>query len=170
MRVAVGSTNPVKRRAVESALDSEVETVLVDSGVREQPRGRAETVAGARTRAERALRADGYDYDYGVGIEGGVAEFGAADGLFLIMWAGVADGERVEVAAGPSLRLPDGVAARVREGAELGPVMDDVLGESGVARRGGAAGALTGGRLDRESALSAAVAGAFGPFHVDLYG
>jgi hypothetical protein len=28
---------------------------------------------------------------------------------------------------------------------------------------------LTDGRLDRESALAAAVAGAFGPFRVELY-
>ena len=49
------------------------------------------------------------------------------------------------------------------------PVMDDALGESGVARGRGAAGALTGGRIDRTGALSAAVAGALGPFATELY-
>jgi len=48
-------------------------------------------------------------------------------------------------------------------------VMDDRLDESGVARGRGAVGVLTGGRVDRTEALSAAVAGALGPFVTDLY-
>lgn len=47
--------------------------------------------------------------------------------------------------------------------------MDDVLDAEGVARRGGAAGALTSGRVDRADALATAVAGALGPFVSDLY-
>jgi non-canonical (house-cleaning) NTP pyrophosphatase len=50
MRVAVGSINPVKRRAVESALPGPgvpeavaVDLVAVASEVPEQPRGTAET-------------------------------------------------------------------------------------------------------------------------------
>jgi inosine/xanthosine triphosphatase len=139
--------------------------------VSDQPVGRAETVAGARTRAERALTADDADYAFGVGVEGGVADVGVpgATGLFLVVWAAVTDGERTSVAAGPSLALPASVAERVRAGEELGPVMDDVLETEGLARRGGAAAALTGGALDRERALAAAVAGAAGPFRTDLY-
>jgi len=177
MRIAVGSGNPVKREAVERVVGDgagvglggsvAVERERVDSGVSEQPRGRAETVTGAETRAERALAAGGYDL--GVGIEGGVADAAAAPGLYLIMWAAATDGERTERGAGPSVRLPASVADRVRDGAELGPVMDDVLGREGVAREGGAAGALTGGRVDRATALSTAVAGALGPFATDLY-
>ena len=176
MRIGVGSGNPVKRRAVEAVLDAgedalgggaTVEAVPVDSGVSEQPRGHGETVAGAETRARNVLAAGGYDL--GVGIEGGVADVDAAPGLFLVMWAAVTDGDRLECGSGPALRLPEQVAERVRAGEELGPVMDDVLGKSGVARGRGAAGALTGGRIDRTEALSAAVAGALGPFATDLY-
>jgi len=47
--------------------------------------------------------------------------------------------------------------------------MDDRLRTDGVATRGGAAGALTGGRVDRDEALAAAVCGALGPFVSDLY-
>ncbi|MDZ5812865.1 inosine/xanthosine triphosphatase [Halorubrum sp. AD140] len=183
MRVGVGSGNPVKRRAVERVLESSgtdlvddspgdtttvaVESVPVPSGVSEQPTGHAETVAGAENRAAAVL--DAGAYDLGVGIEGGVARFDGADGLFLVMWAAVADGSEVGRGAGPSLELPADVAARIDEGAELGPVMDDVLDTTGVARRGGAAGALTGGRVDRADALATAVAGALGPFVSDLY-
>ena len=176
MRVGVGSENPVKRRAVEAVLDAGedafgdaavVEAVPVDSGVSEQPTGHGETVAGAETRARNVLAAGGYDL--GVGIEGGVADVEAAPGLFLVMWAAVADGDRLERGSGPALRLSEQVAERVRAGEELGPVMDDALGESGVAQGRGAAGALTGGRIDRTEALSAAVAGALGPFATDIY-
>lgn len=194
MRVGVGSGNPVKRDATDrvlgamrpdsggagggdggddgrgerAAADHVVEAVPVDSGVSEQPVGHAETVTGARNRARAVLAAGGYDL--GVGIEGGVARFEGAEGLFLVMWAAVDDGSRVGRGSGPSIRLPDEIAARVDGGAELGPVMDDVLGETGVARDGGAAGALTDGRVDRTDALATAVAGALGPFVSDLYG
>jgi inosine/xanthosine triphosphatase len=160
MRVAVGSGNPVKRDAVATVVDGDVSAVPVDSGVPEQPRGHAETVRGAETRARRALAAG--PYDLGVGLEGGVAEFDGTAGLFLVMWAAATDGERTGLGGGPSLRLPTTVAARVRDGEELGPVMDDREGRRGVAREEGAAGVLTDGRLDRTSALAAAAAGALG--------
>ena len=172
MRVAVGSTNPVKRDATAAAFSSiagaDVEPVDVASGVTEQPTGHEETIAGAETRAHRALAAGGYDL--GVGIEGGVAEVDGTDGLFLVMWAAVTDGKTVGRGAGPSLRLPDDVAARTRGGEELGPVMDDVFDLEDVKEKEGAAGVLTGNIVDRESALTTAVAGALGPFVTDAYG
>ncbi|WP_424019773.1 DUF84 family protein [Halorientalis pallida] len=168
MRVAVGSENPVKVAATRRALpDAVAEPVDVASGVPEQPRGRDQTISGARNRAEAALAAT--DAALGVGIEGGVARVEGTDGLFLIMWAAVTDGERWGVGGGPSLRLPDDVAARVADGAELGPVMDDLLDTEGVAEREGAAGVLTGERIDRESALVHAVASAAGPFVTERY-
>ncbi|SEW06448.1 DUF84 family protein [Halobacterium jilantaiense] len=183
MHVAVGSGNPVKRDAVQRALpDATVDAVSVDSGVSEQPWGDDETIEGARTRAERAF---GPEYDLGVGLEGGVcavehretagnASGGTAsterDGdLYLIMWAAATDGDRTEIAAGPRLRLPGNVAARLRDGDELGPVMDDLLDTSGVAENQGAAGVLTAGMTDRTEALRTAVAGALGPFVTEYY-
>jgi len=173
MDIAVGSGNPVKRRAVERTCpDASVAAVAVDSGVSEQPTGHDETIAGAVIRAERAL--DAGDYDLGVGIEGGVATFSAGDGtdetdLYLVMWAAVTDGERVGRAAGPSLPLPARIGDRIDAGEELGPVMDDVLGTDDIARNEGAAGVFTGGRLTRTDALESAVTGAFAPFRCELY-
>jgi inosine/xanthosine triphosphatase len=193
LRVGVGSGNPVKRRAVELALGSAadadlpgeptgvaVESVPVDSGVSEQPTGHEETVAGAENRAAAVLESGPRDgdaaagdgapaHDLGVGIEGGVAAFDGTDGRYLIMWAAATDGDRVGRGAGPSLALPADVDARLADGEELGPVMDDLLGTDGVAERGGAAGALTGGRVDRAEALAAGVSGALGPFVSGLY-
>lgn len=170
MHVAVGSTNPVKVEAVERTLsryEPSITAVAVDSGVPEQPWSIAETVSGAENRARRALEST--DASYGVGLEGGVADLEGVPGLTLVMWAAVSDGRRLERGSGPSLRLPDRVAARLDAGEELGPVMDDLLGTSGVAETEGAAGVLTDGLTDRTSALSHAVACAFGPFQVPHY-
>ena len=171
MRVGIGSQNPVKVTATEQAIGSlpgaSVEPVDVDSGVSDQPSGLDETQTGAANRARRAYDAGGFDL--GVGIEGGVSTLGTDD-LYLVMWAAVTDGDRVELAAGPSVRLPDEIAHRVREGEELGPVMDDVFDRDGVARSEGAVGVFTGGEVDRTGALRSAVAGALGPFVTSHYG
>lgn len=169
MNVAVGSTNPVKRQAVERVLDrsASVRAIAVDSGVPEQPRGRAETIQGAENRAQAALAET--TADLAVGIEGGVGTIPERDGLYLLMWAAAGDGHRLERGGGASLRLPAAVAKRVRQGEELGPVMDDRLDTTGVATGQGAAGILTGGAIDRESALAHAVAGAVGPFTTGQY-
>lgn len=171
MRIGVGSTNPVKRNATESALadfsPTTVESVVVESAVSEQPVGEAETIDGAENRARNVLAAG--NYDLGVGLEGGVAEVEGTEGLFLIMWAAATDGETIGHGAGPRLRLPESIAGRVHDGEELGPVMDDVLNMDDVAEKQGAAGALTGHIIDRESALRQAVAGALGPFVTELY-
>ncbi|MFB6089579.1 MAG: inosine/xanthosine triphosphatase, partial [Halobellus sp.] len=176
MRIGVGSGNPVKRDATARVFpDATVVAEPVPSGVSEQPTGRAETRRGAGNRAAAVLDPD--DYDLGVGIEGGVAGVGQGgvteDGAddepaLLVMWAVVSDGDRRGVGAGPSLPLPASIAERVRAGEELGPVMDDVLGESDVAKRQGAAGAFTGGAMTRTDALASAVTAAASPFLSDL--
>lgn len=168
MRVAVGSLNPVKEAATAQALDAaDIVTIDVDSGVPEQPRGRAETIAGAENRAAAALAAT--DCTYGVGIEGGVADVEGTDGLWLIMWAAVTDGERWGRGGGPTLRLPTTIADRIRDGEELGPVLDDHLDTDDIARNEGAVGVFTDGVSDRASALAAAVSAAAGPFVSDAY-
>jgi len=170
MRIAVGSENPVKVAATEAAIGdlpgATVDAVAVESGVAEQPTGLDETRTGARNRARRAYETGGYTL--GVGIEGGVATLGTDD-LYLVMWAAVTDGQQVGLGSGPAFRLPAEIGERVAAGEELGPVMDDVLGEDDVARKQGAAGALSGGVVDRDDALAAATAAAMGPFVTDRY-
>jgi inosine/xanthosine triphosphatase len=170
MHTAVGSTNPVKVTATERALGDVADAVVpvnVDSGVPEQPRGVEQTISGAEKRALRAFEAG--DYDLAVGIEGGVREVPGIDRLFVTMWAAVTNGDRLERGGGPRLPLPEAIAERVRGGAELGPVMDDVVGRTEVKRREGAAGVLTGGHTDRRGALREAIAVASGPFVTDYY-
>jgi inosine/xanthosine triphosphatase len=179
MNVLVGSTNPVKRRAVLAVVDDgwTVSAVGVASNVPEQPRGQAETRRGAENRAREAFghgdpgaTADrGDERRLGVGIEGGVARLEGCEGLHLVNWAAATDGDRLSRATGPSFPLPDGIARRVDAGEELGPVMDDELGEDDVKKRQGAAGVFTAGMVDREASLSTAVAAALGPFVAEQY-
>jgi inosine/xanthosine triphosphatase len=173
----------VKRDATRRVFpDASIVAEPVPSGVSEQPVGREETRCGAYNRAERALHTG--SYRLGVGLEGGVAAVNGgsdesaaepsapstdSDDLYLIMWGAVTDGDRWGVGAGPSYPLPPSIAGRIRDGEELGPVMDDVLDASNVAENQGAAGALTAGRTSRTDALAAAVAAAAGPFLTDLY-
>ena len=166
MHVAVGSENPVKIDAVARLLpDARVSAVAVDSGVPEQPRGREETVEGAQNRAEAAL--DAPDAALGVGLEGGVADRDRPSGLWLVMWAAVTDGTEMSFGSGPSIRLPDAVADRVRAGRELGPVLDEELGRADVSEQEGAIGVYTDGNVTRADALASGVAGALGPLRRD---
>ena len=78
MKIAVGSTNPVKIGSVREAFErafGEVEVIGVEvsSGVSDQPWGEEETRLGARNRA-RAVLTKVVDAEYGVGLEGGVVE------------------------------------------------------------------------------------------------
>src|ERR1700694_4028358 len=130
-RVAVGSTNPVKIRAVRAVIERvragiAVEGIAVSSDGPDQTGGDEETIRGARTRADRALAAT--SADLAVGIEGGLVE--QRDGsLHTCAWA-VAVARDGGAATGGSLAipLPPSVAAAVRDGLELGHAMDRATG------------------------------------------
>ena len=159
VRVAAGSLNPAKRAAVERAAhaffpDATVEAAGVPSGVPDQPWGDDETARGARERATRARAA--CDADYGVGVESGVAE-GPGGRLYVVAWAAAVDrAGRAAYGASERFALPEPIAAALRAGSagvELGPVIDALVGEPGLARREGAVSVLTGGRRDRTEML-----------------
>ncbi len=165
-RVAVGSTNPVKVGAVRAVLarldvSAEVSGVIVASGVPDQPWGDAETIRGAMTRAYTARAA--LDADFGVGIEGGVvAEENGA--VRTCAWAAVVDRDGREGVGGSlALRLPERVAALIRDGMELGHAMDAVTGARNVKHGAGAVGILTAGLVDRQAAYETLVAYALVP-------
>lgn len=168
--IAVGSHNPTKVDAVCQTFsegERTIEPVSVDSGVSEQPRSIGETIDGAETRARNALAA--VDADFGVGLEGGVARLGGRHKFSLIMWAAITDGERTGRGSGPAIALPETVSKELAAGRELGPVMNEVLGRSDVARTDGAIGVLTSGSIDRTEALASALQCARGPFVSGLY-
>ena len=148
--VAVGSGNPAKVRAVEHALrrvwpNVRVLPAEVESGVSKMPLSDDEMLLGAGNRAHNALAAHS-EADYGIGLEGGVHTMAVdADSTVMLLggWAVVErrDGQR-GVGACARLPLPETIAKCVRDGEELGPVMDRVTKSTDVKKKGGAVGVL----------------------------
>jgi len=170
MKVLVGSTNPVKVQAVKEAFskffeDVEVKGRKVNSGVPDQPFD-DDTFKGARNRA-RALMDE--EADFYVGLEGGVTEllgrtftFGA---FCIIDRAG-----RESFGASPLLLLPSRVVEGLREGKELGDVMDELTGEHNTKQKGGASGFFTNGVVPRKDFYLQGLCVAMAPFlHEGLY-
>jgi inosine/xanthosine triphosphatase len=174
VRVVIASTNPVKRRAVVEAVrialaasDLDAVPVDVDSGVPAQPYGDAETLKGARNRAEAARTAEP-DAALWVGLEGGVVE--RDGGLDAMAWAVVLGPDAANGAArrGESrtatFALPDEIASLVRAGVELGEATDRVFGKTDSKRGSGTVGPLTGGVIDRVAYYAHATVLALVPF------
>ncbi len=166
MKIAVGSTNPVKVTAVRKVIsriwsEAEIVPISVPSGVSDMPMTDAETRLGAQNRAVAAR--EKLDADFGIGLEGGVHP--EPFGLTLHGWVVVVDENgRVGIGGGGRLPLPENIAQKVLAGTELGHVMDEVLGDLNVKQKGGAVGALTNGLILREEAFALAVAYALAPF------
>ncbi|GMA60920.1 inosine/xanthosine triphosphatase [Alicyclobacillus fastidiosus] len=164
-QIAVGSKNPAKIRAVAMAFDqmgiaAQMDGVNAPSGVSDQPFSNEVTMQGAVNRAKRALL-DG-EFDYGVGLEGGVEE--TAYGLMLCNWAAIAgkDGA-VSVGAGVQILLPTEVAEEIRRGRELGEVIDEWAGGHDISKGEGTIGILTQGHISRSQMFRDAVICAFAP-------
>jgi inosine/xanthosine triphosphatase len=170
--VTVGSTNPVKIGAARQVFDllvgdCVVSGIKVPSGVPEQPIGEEETIAGALTRARNVLAST--DATWGVGLEGGVAFVGEA--CWMIQFCAVIhrDG-RSSIGKGPQFLLPPVIAMGVRNGGEVGPLMDELTGEQNIKQKGGAVGFLTRGFVLRETMYAHMVSAALIPFlHHELY-
>ena len=164
--IAVGSLNPVKINAVRGAFvrqwpEASIDGVEVDTGVSAMPMSDQECLTGARNRANLARQAK--DADFGVGLEGGVNQ--EAAGLMLLGWVVIVhrDG-RESVSCTAKIPLPKMLADRILAGEELGPVVDEVLNETGTAKKGGASGALTAGLVMRQDKFEMAVAYGLAPF------
>ncbi len=166
MKVAIGSTNRAKVKAVRTVInkvwpDAQLAPVAVASGVDEMPMTSDECLEGARNRARAALAITGFDL--AIGLEGGVhPEY---NHLMLLGWAVAVDQAGNEgVGGGARLPLPESIARRVLSGEELGPVMDELLNQKNVRQKGGAVGALTTGLVLRSETFALAVAYALAPF------
>lgn len=125
------------------------------------PMSDKECLIGAQNRARASLKATGADM--GIGLEGGVNS--GPVGLMLLGWVAVIDTNgRQGVGSTARIPLPEQMAERVRDGHELGDVIDAILGEKNIKRRGGTVGALTSGLVLRQEAFAMAVAYALSPF------
>jgi len=166
MRIAVGSKNPVKLKAVEKIArkiwpKAKIIAVETASGGSAMPTTEDEAITWATNRAKEALRAA--RADFGVGIEGGTVS--TRYGMFLSAWTVVASKDgRLSLGSGGRLILPRILMEKIGQGEELGPAMDMIAGTSNIKQKEGAVGLLTKNLVVREDALAIGVANAFAKY------
>lgn len=168
IKVAVGSKNPVKINAVKAAFAKvfprqkiSVQSTVVGSGVSHQPLSDQESIRGATTRARRALKA--LKADFGVGLEGGLHKI---DRLwFDCGWVVVID-HKLRTGYGSSIRLhtPAKMIKLIRQGLELGDVVDKLFNRQNSKQAEGHFGLMTRGVLNRTEEYTHAVVSALARF------
>jgi inosine/xanthosine triphosphatase len=148
MNIIIGSKNPAKIQAVQNAFSNQYKfhSIDVPSNVNEQPFSDEETIQGAINRAELALQLG--QGEIGIGLEGGVQE--SPLGLFLCNWGAlVLKGHPPLIAGGARILLPEDIAQKLRNGNELGPVMDEFSKKQNIRQKEGAIGIFTKGLISR---------------------
>ncbi len=171
LKIAVGSTNPVKLAAVQAVLSrafpaAQFVAQAVPSGVPNQPWGDDETRQGAENRARTVRHQTGAHF--GVGLEGGLVQ--TPVGLMTCAWCVmVNDNGLAGYGGGVRILLPPPVERHLRRHGELGPAMDALVNERNTKQGRGAVGILTNGLIDRQSAYEQLVAMAAAPFVTDYY-
>jgi len=155
IHVLVGSTNPVKIRATETAFRHFFETVAVQghavsSGVPDQPVN-DDTFAGARNRVLELQEIDRQlqlDSDYFVGIEGGIVQqfsrWFAFGGICIMNRVG-----QISYGTSSHFELPAATVGRLLRGEELGEIADEWTGAANSKQKGGAISYLTRGCVQR---------------------
>lgn len=167
MIVVVASANPAKilavKQAFEAAFQLSIETrgAAVESGVAEQPLSDEETFRGARNRARNARRAIP-EADFWAGIEGGIED--TPKGMDAFGWAYVCSPSRESQARSATFPLPPTVVRRIKEGGELGPIMDELFNTKDSKKQGGAVGLLTNGLITRDALYAQPLIMALIPF------
>jgi len=165
-KVCVGSKNPSKVESVSRVIKKLYPDALVlgidsPSGVSSQPLCDEEGIMGATNRAKYAIE-QGCG-DLGVGIEGIVED--NSSGTFLRTWIVTIDRlENSGIGDGGSLLLPSKVAQKVKNGVELGKVMDILIGCSETSKGPGAYGIFTNNMVTRSDALERGVIFSLAPF------
>jgi inosine/xanthosine triphosphatase len=172
VKAVVGSSNPLKKRAVRNTFSKvfgEVEVVMrsVDSGVPPQPKGNA-VVTGARQRAERA-HASVSNADFGVGIESGL--FDVFDVELDIQVCSIFDGARHTLGTSPGFTYPASVLDQIEAGREVGHIMEQLSGVKRIGQKSGAVGYFSKGLLERTHFTELCVIMALIPrMNSELYG
>jgi len=174
IKIVVGSKNPVKISAAKTAICDvfslkEVECVDINapSSVAEQPMTTEETQLGAINRikyCQQQTQADFY-----VAIEGGVDQFEYGPATFA--YVAITNDKHMSIGRSCNLPLPPVIYQALKNGEELGHVMDRLFNTQNVKQKEGAIGLLTNGLATREIVYRQAILLAMAPFvNPDLYG
>lgn len=172
MKVLVGSLNPVKIAAVREAFkqyfsDVEVQGKKVLSGVSDQPQNQ-DIFTGAQNRASN-VRQQFPNYDFYVGIEGGIIElYGRwyCNGVICI----INKEGHVGLGTSPHFEVPARILEGVQQGQEMGPLVDMFTGLKNTKHDQGIIGILTRGKMNRTQLYVPGVLCALIPFvNKDLF-
>ncbi len=163
MLLAVGTSNPVKVRAVESVFSKffEITVVMkeVPSGVAPQPVGLTATITGASNRAQAALASEPAAA-LGIGIEAGLLEVPCTlSGFMDQQFAAIVDRDGViTLGGGSAFEYPKCIVDRVfAEKIEVGEAMESLTGIHSLGKKQGAIGYFSKGTLDRAHLTEQAV-------------
>lgn len=152
LNIVIGSKNPTKILAVTDVfLNADVTSLDAESGVSPQPFSDEETKQGAINRAKRC--AESKSDTFGIGLEGGVMY--VDDQLYLCNWGALVtpDG-RIITGSGARILLPVEIEAGLKEGKELGDLMDGYARRKEVRKKEGAIGIFTNDLVSRKEMFS----------------
>lgn len=149
MDIIIGSKNPTKIKSVQNIFKAyNIRSFDVDSNVSAQPFSDEETRQGAINRAKTGAQST--QNAIGIGLEGGVMSL--EGDLLLCNWGALVDqDDNVVTASGARIILPKSIAKRLREGIELGDVMDEFMNKEGIRNKEGAIGIFTNNLISREA-------------------
>jgi inosine/xanthosine triphosphatase len=164
MEILVGTKNSGKVESVYECFsnhfsDLEIQGVDVESGISEQPLSMKETVKGSKNRVlnlKKYCHENKISYDYLIGLEGGVTKTNVGCFSFTVCCIMDKDGI-ISFGFSPMYLLPQKIVSRLFSGEELGPVMDEIIGESDTKVKLGAIGYLTDENINRKDLTKLAV-------------
>ncbi len=169
MKVIIGSNNPTKIQATEKGFQSLFpdisfifEHTNIQSNVSDQPMTDDETRIGALNRVQN-LQKLYPDYDYYVGIEGGI-EKDTCTGMNAFAWVVIAKENKIGQSRSASFSLPVQIVDLINQGYELGEADDMVFKQSNSKQKTGAVGLLTHNVIDRTDLYRPAVILSLIPF------
>lgn len=166
VKVLVASLNPVKVNSVLSAFsryfpELEVEGVQNSLQIPLQPLNE-ESFKGAEMRASHIFESQ-KGFDFYVGIEGGIIEIFGKWFSFGVVCISNSYGVK-SFGTSVLFPIPAAVVEEVKNGKELGEIIDSLEGKKDTKKQGGAISFLTSGVLTREKIYTDAVISALIPF------
>ncbi len=168
LTVALGSENPMKKRAAEKVFsayfDASVIMVPVSTGLSPQPVGLGELVRGAALRAVNAMKSLD-KADFGVGIEAGLLEFISSTGFIEVQVAVIVgkDG-RASVGLSQGFELPPWIVSKMLQGIELSSASGIERGSRDIGESIGYIGVKTWGWVTRQDLTEQALLMALVPW------
>lgn len=166
MKIVIGSTNPVKLKATEEAINIIKQNEKWPNGVifeslsikipelNNTPHSIDEMLEGATIRSRKSLNQT--NADYGIGIEGGV--YSNRLGTFLTAYVVVSDKRgNIGIGSAPNLKVPSSWKLGSDKAFELGTYVDKLTGETNIKQKKGAMGYLTKDLITRQESLKIGV-------------